>query len=415
MNTISIIQNCVKPIITKKGEIFPCGQCPLCRRKKMLEWVLRGTHELQTNKGDAIFLTLSYKPKYLPREGEKGLKIIKRCQGDAGGNLNPRDMTLFFKRFRKAITKKFGDRPIKYIYCGEYGEIRWRPHYHAIIYGIKPTDFTEQEIKKIWGKGIVKLDQGQITDRAIQYTVGYISKKIINRNTKNTEYIEKGRKPPFLRVSQGIGLDWCNNHIEQITKNGYITTKNGQTSVPRYYIKKIKQSEARKIIFDQTITDKDTNEVIETRRVYKYIENPEAKYTNRLYNLELERSYVEYLNALENTKNEYYFEEVSQYYDDFCKTKARLEKKVSEWFYSKTKSDKYLINWYRNNTTRQEYIKKCNYNANNKKEYKLETKLSKERVENLQKTAQLKVLTLMNGAFGKRQAFEIGLEMQKVT
>lgn len=408
MNMISILKNCVNPIVGKNGELYACGQCPLCRRRKMLEWTLRGKHELNTQKGEAIFLTLSYKPKYLPKKGEKGFKIISRCKDDAKGNLNPEDMTLFFKRLRKYVNKKFDGKQIKYIYCGEYGEKRWRPHYHAIIYGLNPWDIPEEKIKQIWGKGIVKLDKGIVTERAIQYTVGYISKKIINRYTKRTEYIEKGRKPPYLRVSKGIGLDWCMRHIDTICEKGTITTSNGEVGVPRYYLKKIKQSEARKITFTQEITDEITGEIIEKQKIYKYIENPEKKYTKMLYDRQLEYSYNNYLKALEDTKNANYFEEAAQYLDDFKNTLKMLTKKVNWHFFTKNKSDKEVIKYYRKKMDKAKYIKEAEKQG---KKYRLKTKIPKEQIERYKESAKLKVYTLMNGAFGKRQAFEIGLEM----
>ena len=107
----------------------PCGRCLGCRAAKSKEWAQRLLNE-QAYWRTESFITLTYDDKNLPE----------------GGKLVKSDLQLFFKRLRKNI-----DWPIKYYACGEYGDVTFRPHYHAIVFGIDKRD--SKNIIKSWDKG----------------------------------------------------------------------------------------------------------------------------------------------------------------------------------------------------------------------------------------------------------------------
>ena len=115
---------CTKPITLFKvgtktyplGLEVPCGKCLHCRKKQRSEWAMRLYHELGYHQ-DSVFLTLTYNDKSLPKNDS----LVKR------------DLQLFFKRLRKALPS---DKKIKYFACGEYGDDKECPHYHAIVFGL---------------------------------------------------------------------------------------------------------------------------------------------------------------------------------------------------------------------------------------------------------------------------------------
>lgn len=90
-----------------------CGRCEQCMNEKANNWVIRNYYESQNTK-KAAFITLTYadNPKIL----------IKKHLQD------------FFKRFRRHLEYHYNIKNIRYFGCGEYGTLRGRPHYHAIIY-----------------------------------------------------------------------------------------------------------------------------------------------------------------------------------------------------------------------------------------------------------------------------------------
>lgn len=142
-------------------------------------WTLRNFLELQDHPY-ASFITLTYAPEFLP---DRAL-------------LHHPDVQKFLKRLRKST----GSR-IRYFGCGEYGSKTQRPHYHLIVYGLRPTyrgSPEHQRLIDIWGLGHV--DVGDVTVQSIQYVCGYTLK---SGQPRNWCYVV----PPYSMMSrqQGIG------------------------------------------------------------------------------------------------------------------------------------------------------------------------------------------------------------------
>jgi hypothetical protein len=112
---MNVYSKCANPYIDKNGIARSCGQCLSCRKAKTLEWVIRCKHECIEN-DKSMFITLTYAPKHLKRTAYKKMNGF-----DMRGTLDPDDVTLFLKRLRKWVYKKWGkERKVRYIYCGEY-------------------------------------------------------------------------------------------------------------------------------------------------------------------------------------------------------------------------------------------------------------------------------------------------------
>ena len=180
----------------------PCGKCVGCRLDYSREWANRMIIELNDN-DKAIFVTLTYNNNNLPLS-EFG-----------SPTLSVRDVQLFFKRLRKHFT---GVR-IRYYIAGEYGSKTFRPHYHAIIYGIgldsfsdlrmfgynelKDAYFTSSTLETIWSHGFVMLSG--VTYKTCAYVARYVTKK---QGFNDDFIVESGALPSFNLSSRrpGIGL-----------------------------------------------------------------------------------------------------------------------------------------------------------------------------------------------------------------
>lgn len=221
--------SCKNPIYVN-GVIAPCGKCFSCRRKYRRQWQLRLQHELLSYENCAMFLTLTYNNKNLPLNNT----LVKK------------DVQDFIKRLRKY----YSDVKIKYFAVGEYGDKKFRPHYHLIVYGLKAPENKKNSLKnfkyglflaeKIWKKGYCYV--GYVNSQCIAYVSKYILKFFV-KNISQEQLENAGMIPPFSLKSTGIGLSWLLDHLDQVVRdlknNKTVKLFKGRTSYPRYYRKKL--------------------------------------------------------------------------------------------------------------------------------------------------------------------------------
>lgn len=140
----------------------PCGRCHACRKERSKAWALRLMLESLYYR-DSIFLTLTYDDLHIPlvHNGDKCPYSLKKD-----------DLQRFWKRLRKDLD--YQGRKIKYYAVGEYGDETFRPHYHAIVFGLSKYD--EELIKDNWSNGLV--DVGNVDMASCNYVAGYIQKKL---------------------------------------------------------------------------------------------------------------------------------------------------------------------------------------------------------------------------------------------
>lgn len=239
--------DCYNPTTVKSDYGYisvPCGCCILCRIARTREWSTRLQLENSCWK-DSVFVTLTYDDDHLPLTG---------C---GRATLNKPDLQNFFKRLRskfdedariethlrypdlsasdpefkvhvKELTRKF-----KYFACGEYGDHTERSHYHAIIFGLSPSDICLFEEK--WPYGFVSV--GGVSPQSIQYVTGYVRKKRIKKCPSPDEVCSR-RVSEFQIQSQGLGLNGYNSFREFYRKNMRIRIDGHDVSIPRYFLKK---------------------------------------------------------------------------------------------------------------------------------------------------------------------------------
>lgn len=171
---------CAFPIPLAFDRTVPCGQCMNCRINRQRKWVGRILLEA-TQHSHVWFVTLTYSdenlrytPGFLP-------------------TLVPRDLTLFWKRLRFALGYE-----VRYFAAGEYGTRTERPHYHAILFGLRPEDV--DQVERQWRLGFVQVAEFSVS-RA-RYVAQYTLKKM----TAPSDERLQGRHPEFVRVSGKPGL-----------------------------------------------------------------------------------------------------------------------------------------------------------------------------------------------------------------
>lgn len=204
--------------ITDFQEI-PCGRCIGCRLDYSRQWANRLMLELQYHES-AYFVTLTYNDAHVPISDSDTMTLRKR------------DIQLFMKRLRKRC-----GYPIRFYCAGEYGPETWRPHYHAIIFGLKLNDLVPYKrssqnfmyynspfLDSVWTS---EIDQAYlkgyrssngfvvvapVTWDTCAYTARYVTKKLIGDAADF--YDQFDLEPPFSLMSRkpGIARQWYDDH-----------------------------------------------------------------------------------------------------------------------------------------------------------------------------------------------------------
>ncbi|UPW40974.1 replication initiator protein [Sigmofec virus UA08Rod_5899] len=214
---------------------IPCGHCIGCRLERSRQWANRCLMELEYH-DSAYFVTLTYNDEHVPRsyyaDPETG-------EAQPSLTLSKRDFQLFMKRLRKA----FPDDKIRFFACGEYGPETFRPHYHAILYGLHLHDlvpykqssqgfwyYTSQSLQNVWSTRDIpegsSVNQWSVTPLArigyvvvtdvtwetCAYTARYITKKLTG--PEGQFYSDFNIEPPFSLMSRkpGIARQWYEDH-----------------------------------------------------------------------------------------------------------------------------------------------------------------------------------------------------------
>lgn len=173
------------------GMYAKCGHCSQCTAEKSNNWVVRNYYEEKQHK-QKCFLTLTY--------NEENNPIV----------LRRKDLQNFIKRLRYYLNKD--GIKIRYFGCGEYGELRGRPHYHLIIYGWAPSDqkylelskrnnicMTSKFIEKVWGMGRITVQEFN------QAEIAYISLYNTNKHEckKSIRAKREALKKAYLNRKKG--------------------------------------------------------------------------------------------------------------------------------------------------------------------------------------------------------------------
>ncbi len=195
-------------------------------------------HEAQQNEHNQ-FVTLTYGNDNLPNYN----------------SLHKPHLQKFWKRLRKRTS-------FRYYACGEYGDETYRPHYHALVFGLNLSDkiphrvdngnqlYTSKSLERMWGHGHVII--GNVTFESCAYVARYIMKKTLGTfahtdyeviNTDTGQVIDT-IEPEYSTMSQGIGKSFYEQYKSDMYQNGTdgnCIIRNGiRVKTPKYYDNRFK-------------------------------------------------------------------------------------------------------------------------------------------------------------------------------
>lgn len=218
---------------TTRAIQLPCGQCVGCRLERSRQWAMRCLHEASL-RPDNCFLTLTYSDESLPVDGSLNYKHVQK--------------------FLRALRKKVGK--IRFFACGEYGEDKFRPHYHLLIFGYDFPDkvkikllksnctiYRSKMLEELWKHGNSSI--GEVTFESAAYVARYCMKKITGPNAidhyaRVTDgMVTYSVEPEFAHMSlkPGIGAEWLARYRSDVYPQDYVVVNGIQVKPPKYYDK----------------------------------------------------------------------------------------------------------------------------------------------------------------------------------
>ena len=229
--------------------LLPCGQCIGCRLERSRQWAVRIMHEASLHERNC-FLTLTFNDEHVPSDY----------------SLNVGTFQKFMKRYRKLCG------PVRFFHCGEYGELNFRPHYHAIIFGHDFPDkiqsnvsannplFVSPTLNRLWPFGFASI--GDVTFESAAYVARYITKKVTGDLAEShyqrvieatgeivnvaPEYTTMSRRP-------GIGAGWFDKFGGEVYPLDRVVMRGREMRPPRAYDQYL---EARDIEIFKALKDK---------------------------------------------------------------------------------------------------------------------------------------------------------------
>lgn len=192
---------------------IPCGRCIGCRLAYSRMWADRCLAEATLHE-HSEFVTLTYNDIHVPYSEQ----VIDLGSGELiYKTLRKRDVQLFMKRLRKNYPY---DNKLRFFLAGEYGEEKARPHYHAIIFGLKLDDkkfhcktglgfnlYTSEFLNSVWSDSLGQIGHvivADVTWETCAYTARYIMKK---QNGEGAQFFkENGIQQEFTLMSRKPGL-----------------------------------------------------------------------------------------------------------------------------------------------------------------------------------------------------------------
>lgn len=243
---------------------IPCGQCIACRIKASKELAQRALAE-STMHESSWFVTLTYDDEHIfPTYKETVSRLT--CEAGLFPCLVKRDFQLFAKNLRKTVSDR-NESELVIFYCGEYGPLNGRPHFHAIIYGLQLHDlklfktekgvsyFTSETISDAWkdfeheGKNARPRGFHLVTEvnwETCAYVARYVTKKFIGNSEKQYQSLceELSIEPQQREFHQGpkrpgLGLTWLQNNMEKTYSLDKVVLPGGKVMQPcSYYDKK---------------------------------------------------------------------------------------------------------------------------------------------------------------------------------
>lgn len=223
---------------------IPCGQCIGCRIDRSRQWADRCMLEAGYHTSN-YFLTLTYDDDHVPMSSyidEDGCVQMSQT-------LYKQHFTAFIKRLRARLAYA-GKPEIRFFMCGEYGSTTFRPHYHAIMFGLELDDlklykrsrgytyYNSELLQTCWPHGYVVV--GAVTWETSAYVARYCLKKLTGKAA--VLYSDLGVEPEYNNMSRkpGIAAQYYYDHPEMYDYDEiYLSLPSGGRKIRpcRYYDK----------------------------------------------------------------------------------------------------------------------------------------------------------------------------------
>lgn len=193
---------CESPIFVKDrlGRVKEtgCGKCEDCLRKKRNEWVQRLISEWRYSVCTK-FVCLTYDDAHIP--------IEKVDDEEFRFTTNKRDVQLFLKRFRKL-------HKVRYFLVSEFGDLRNRPHYHALFFfdEYMKDDEVNLLIQMSWDAGWIIDVQDLMSVNGIRYVCKYLYKQQDDEKT----FMLCSRNPA---IGAAYVKNWKNRHLSYFNEH----------------------------------------------------------------------------------------------------------------------------------------------------------------------------------------------------
>jgi hypothetical protein len=220
---------------------IPCGQCIGCRLQYSATWADRMMMELEDHKC-AWFVTLTYEDSQLPVKD-----VVNEETGEVAkvATLKKSDLQKFFKRLRRRGQK------IRYYASGEYGDNSYRPHYHAIMYGLELPDmkmwrtsklgsryYVSEWLNNVWSHGYCII--GEVSWETCAYVGRYVTKKAIGKKVKKHHLYGVDNEFASMSLKPGIGAGFYDRYGKELFEHNQIVLKGGRKApIPKYFMGKL--------------------------------------------------------------------------------------------------------------------------------------------------------------------------------
>lgn len=201
-------------------QVFSCGKCIFCRKKKAYELASRCVLHASLYKQNC-FLTLTYDEKKENYHNE----------------LQYEDIQKFKKRLRSYCSRTF-NKKIQVFNVHEYGK-NGKKHWHLIIFNHDFDDkskyvdtaagplYISEKLKKLWPYGHHTI--GDVSLGTAMYQAQYMEKDFKNYNVTSKKKSKSNHS--------GLGKDFFLSHYKQILDLGYVPINGKKLPIPRYFQK----------------------------------------------------------------------------------------------------------------------------------------------------------------------------------
>jgi len=208
------------------NQVFNCGKCIFCRKKKSYELAIRCVLHASLHPQNC-FLTLTYdetKPEY-------------------HNNLQYSDIQKFKKKLRR-YCEYHHNKKVQIFNVHEYGK-NGKKHWHLVVFNHDFSEhppgltkslhttrngnnlYTSKHLEKLWPFGFNTI--GNVTEASAMYQSQYTQKDLKNGNSTNNKKSKSKHS--------GIGREYFLLHYEQILSLGFIPFGGKKIPIPRYFQK----------------------------------------------------------------------------------------------------------------------------------------------------------------------------------